>query len=422
MTFNVVTRSAKSATTPESLTDRQERIAGWRQDRMRAGRALVLGAGALGNEVVKNLVLMGLGYILLADFDRVEPSNLSRAALLRRSDARQRRSKAEAVAARARTLSVNPDVVIKPFLQDIVWDLGTGVYRRVDVVIGCLDNIEARLAANRAAWLTGTPFVDGAISGLTGSIFNLHPPETACWECTLPPEMLNLRVERYDSCWQVMNREFQAGRIATVQVASAIVAGFQAQEAAKIVQGQRWGAGTKTFYSATGGRPVLDNVTVARRDDCWCHGATPPGAPLELPLTIEGHTLGDLQRALAERGFPQAQIYFPAPFVLERHCVQCQSRATLLAPTFRLDTAALVCSQCGAGGDWVQLVTVSHNQTAGAANLSGLSLASLGYAPLGWVEFLPNTGGSQPAYAELSAQADEVMGGAAWGAVHAGEG
>jgi len=40
----------------ESITDRQERIAGWRQDLMAEGRALIIGAGALGNEVAKKLV------------------------------------------------------------------------------------------------------------------------------------------------------------------------------------------------------------------------------------------------------------------------------------------------------------------------------------------------------------------------------
>ena len=47
--------------------DRQERIQGWNQKKISEGKVLVLGAGALGNEVVKNLTLIGLGHILILD-------------------------------------------------------------------------------------------------------------------------------------------------------------------------------------------------------------------------------------------------------------------------------------------------------------------------------------------------------------------
>lgn len=160
----------------ETSTDRQERIPGWRQDRLSQGRALVVGAGALGNEVVKNLALMGIGYILVADFDQVERSNLSRAVLFRKSDTRSHRSKAEVVARRAKVLNVMSQAHVQPFYGDVVWELGSGVFRRVDVVIGCLDNVEARMVLNAACLFTGTPFIDGGILGLAGNVTAVHPP------------------------------------------------------------------------------------------------------------------------------------------------------------------------------------------------------------------------------------------------------
>ena len=65
-------------TTEEGRYDRQELISWWDQDRLRAARILVVGAGALGNEVVKNLLLIGIGHIDVIDLDIVERSNLAR--------------------------------------------------------------------------------------------------------------------------------------------------------------------------------------------------------------------------------------------------------------------------------------------------------------------------------------------------------
>ena len=63
---------------------------------------LVVGAGALGNEIIKNLALLGVGRVFVADRDRIERSNLSRSVLFREADCG--RSKAEVAAERAREL------------------------------------------------------------------------------------------------------------------------------------------------------------------------------------------------------------------------------------------------------------------------------------------------------------------------------
>src|SRR5690348_14656367 len=65
---------------------RQQLIEWWNQERLRNARVLVAGVGALGNEVLKNLALVGVGHLLLIDFDRVEYSNLSRTVLFREND------------------------------------------------------------------------------------------------------------------------------------------------------------------------------------------------------------------------------------------------------------------------------------------------------------------------------------------------
>ena len=74
---------------PNLHTDRLgtfEFISWWEREKVQNARVLVVGAGALGNDVIKNLALMGVGYIYIVDFDTIEAANLSRSVLFRESD------------------------------------------------------------------------------------------------------------------------------------------------------------------------------------------------------------------------------------------------------------------------------------------------------------------------------------------------
>src|SRR5277367_6713270 len=87
---------------PDAEEDRFARfrlISWWDQERLAGARVLVIGAGALGNEILKNLALLGIGRVFIADRDRVENSNLSRSILFRERDCG--RPKAEVAAERA---------------------------------------------------------------------------------------------------------------------------------------------------------------------------------------------------------------------------------------------------------------------------------------------------------------------------------
>lgn len=165
----------------------------WDQARLRRARVMVVGAGALGNEVLKNLALLGVGYIFLVDFDTVEAANLSRAVLYRAQDVGKR--KVEVAAARLR--EINPDVRVATFHGDVTQALGQGVYRRVDVVIGCLDNRAARLAVNRACWRHGVAWIDGALEVLMGIARVFVPDQGACYECTMTEADYDLVNVRY---------------------------------------------------------------------------------------------------------------------------------------------------------------------------------------------------------------------------------
>lgn len=129
---------------------------------------LVIGAGTIGNETLKNLALLGVGNILICDMDTISVSNLSRTVLFRMEDAGKK--KAETAALRVKEMALEQSSKVDFFDGDIVWDLGAGVYRYFDVVLGCLDNVETRFAVNCQRRLVKKPWIDAGINQLAGNI------------------------------------------------------------------------------------------------------------------------------------------------------------------------------------------------------------------------------------------------------------
>src|ERR1700709_234642 len=97
-------------------------IGWWDQERLARAKVLVIGAGALGNEILKNLALLGVGNVFVADLDRIENSNLSRSVLFREEDCGQ--GKAEVAARRMR--DIYKGTKSQAFHGNVVYDLGLG--------------------------------------------------------------------------------------------------------------------------------------------------------------------------------------------------------------------------------------------------------------------------------------------------------
>ena len=243
-------------------------ISWWRQERLRAASVLVVGAGALGNEVMKNLALLGLGTIYLIDLDKVEPSNLSRSVLFREQDGG--RPKAEVAAQRAREL--NPEITVIPIHGDVITDLGLGLFADVDLVIGCLDNREARLWVNRQCWKTGTPWIDAGIQEIQGVVKVFVPPDSACYECAMTERDYQLLNRRY-SCPLLSRDEILAGKVPTAPTIASMMAALQVQEALKLLHGMPVAAGSALVYNGVANQ--FYSTKLPFRDDCLSHETYP---------------------------------------------------------------------------------------------------------------------------------------------------
>lgn len=203
----------------------------FKQDKVRNAKVLVVGAGALGNEVIKNLTLFGVGTIFVCDFDRIELSNLTRSVLFREKDAYEHSYKAEVAAKRA--MEINPQIKVIPIVGNLFSEVGLGIYKDVDVVIGCLDSRIARYLLNRLCMRVGKTWIDGSIENMTGAV-KVYSPEINCYECNLSREEFNNIMLR-TGCADVVRAQTSAGRVATTPISASIVGAMQAQEAMKII-------------------------------------------------------------------------------------------------------------------------------------------------------------------------------------------
>ena len=203
----------------------------FKKEKVRDARVLVAGAGALGNEVVKNLALFGVGHIYVVDFDQIEVTNLTRSVLFREEDAVNHAYKAEIVAKRA--MEINPQIKVTPIVGNLFSEVGLGLYRSVDVVIGCLDSRIARYLLNRLSFRAGKTWIDGSIENLTGTV-RVYSPGVSCYECGLSrEEFTNIMLRT--GCADVVRNQGSAGRVATTPISASIVGALQVQEAMKVI-------------------------------------------------------------------------------------------------------------------------------------------------------------------------------------------
>jgi adenylyltransferase/sulfurtransferase len=248
----------------EDRYSRLRLIAWWDQQKLSQARVLVVGAGAIGNEVLKNLALLGIGTVYIVDFDRVELSNLARSVLFRPSD--RGRPKAEAAAEAMRTL--NPDTTVVPLLADVIHEVGLGLFRHVDVVIGCLDNREARLWVNRCCWKTTTPWIDAGIQEINGVVKVFVPPDSACYECAMTENDYRLINLRY-SCPLLRREDLLSGKVPTAPTIASIIAGLQVQEALKLIHDMPVSAGEAMVFNGVSNQ--FYSTRLPHREDCLSH-------------------------------------------------------------------------------------------------------------------------------------------------------
>jgi adenylyltransferase/sulfurtransferase len=310
----------------------------WEQDRLQKAKILVVGAGALGNEILKNLALLGVGNILVADRDVVENSNLSRSVLFRLNDSGL--SKAETAAKAAKALY--PGLDVQWFHGDVVYDLGLGVFAWADLVITGLDNREARLSVNRSCWKTSTPWIDGGIEQLSGIVRVFIPPHGTCYECTLGKadwEILKAR----RGCNLLTRDEMLLGKVPTTPTSASIIAGIQCQEAVKLLHGL--GVLESKGYIFNGLTHDSYVVSYPRKENCLSHETW--SNIRRLNLSTMTTTLGELLAKIKDELGREAVLEFNNEILCSLGCTACDTNEEVFKPLGKVSEKEGICPECG---------------------------------------------------------------------------
>jgi molybdopterin/thiamine biosynthesis adenylyltransferase len=327
----------------------RERLAGYDPELMARSVALVVGAGALGQNAAQNLALAGVGEIRIVDKDQFEEHNRTRSPAYPLPDEQERlgTSKARAVALKLRRMMTAPRPVMR-YAESWIQELGDGAFKGASVVLSCVDRASARAYLSDRSRLHGLPLVEGGFEAAEVTL-SCYPAVrgdeallTPCWRCS------HQQAEEQEgafSCRRYAERAEQEGFIPAIQNAAAILGGLQAEAAILALHGPHptpLAARAFDLNIRTGRARV-----VKLAPDPLCPGnhraLEGPSAGLE---TGAGDSLAELLRELGQHFPGPPTVELKSPLIWSIPCTGCKAWAAVRRPDW-VWLSAPRCADCG---------------------------------------------------------------------------
>ncbi|MFM8325301.1 MAG: HesA/MoeB/ThiF family protein [Pirellulaceae bacterium] len=331
-----------------SLFGRQEAMEGWNQESLSRGKVLVVGAGALGNEVAKNLALSGVGQIWIVDRDLVEATNLTRCILFDSSDI----GMPKAVRAAERLRGQGLGNRIEGWQADVVDQVGTEWFAQVDLVIGCVDHRESRWWISKRATRCGCPWIDGGLMGLQGIVQAFHPSQGACYECGMAPGAPSPWTAP-QGCAPVASQPVFPSSILSVSM----VAAMQSQMAIAYLMGQPVPWGTATRWDGTSGQG--SRVVLPRLADCAGH--EPPQRPTRIDAACWEQPLDQWFDSVfpnADPGSSSRVVVLPHARVEQQACRGCGRESPVQPAMLLRRWRSTPCTDCSSPTDPIPIFRI----------------------------------------------------------------
>jgi ubiquitin-like modifier-activating enzyme 5 len=252
-------------------------------EKIRDCTVAIVGIGGVGSVAAEMLTRCGIGRLLLYDYDKVELANMNRLFF------RPEQCGLTKTQAAANTLmEINPDVHIEPFTMNITtlegfdafkrsicMERGETLESRVDLVLSCVDNYEARMTINQVCLELGQIWMESGVSedAVSGHIQVVEPGRTACFAC-VPPLVVASGIDE-----KMLKREGVCA--ASLPTTMGIVAGMLVQNTLKYLLQfgqvtQYLGYSSLTDYFPTMNikpNPTCDHKDCIARQADWHAGA-----------------------------------------------------------------------------------------------------------------------------------------------------
>ncbi|XP_015242732.1 SUMO-activating enzyme subunit 2 [Cyprinodon tularosa] len=153
-------------------------------DSLSSCKVLVVGAGGIGCELLKNLVLTGFKNIDVIDLDTIDVSNLNRQFLFQKKHV----GKSKAEVAKESALQFCPTANITAYHDSIMNpDYNVEFFRKFSLVMNALDNRAARNHVNRMCLAADIPLIESGTAGYLGQVTVIKKGMTECYECVPKP-------------------------------------------------------------------------------------------------------------------------------------------------------------------------------------------------------------------------------------------
>ncbi len=214
------------------------------QEKLKKAKVLVAGAGGLGSPVSTYLTIAGVGKIILADFDSVDPSNLNRQFLHHEKDI----GRLKIESAKEKLLSMNPDIEVETIAEMLTESNLETLVPECDIIVDALDNLETRHILNRLAIKRKIPLIHGAVTGYDGQVTTIVPGKTPCFYCIFP---------------RISKKEV----FPILGATPGIIGSIQANEAIKFLTGQgKLLEGRLLFWSGLSGN--FSEISLSKLNNC----------------------------------------------------------------------------------------------------------------------------------------------------------
>lgn len=152
------------------------------QQKLKAAKVLVIGAGGLGCPVLQYLSAAGIGSIGIIDHDVIDQTNLQRQVIYTHEDI----GKYKAEIAVKRLSALNPYISFTTYTEKLSSQNAISVFKEYDIIIDGSDNFPTRYLANDAAILTNKPLVYGSIFKFEGQVAVFNYKNGPTYRCLFP--------------------------------------------------------------------------------------------------------------------------------------------------------------------------------------------------------------------------------------------